>query len=196
MRKIVVHMQSTLNNRIANSEGGFWEPFPWGEEEQAYINTFFRGYDTFALSRVLFDAIVPWWDGVATGNLPEDAGPITLAYAEFAALQHAMAKVVFSRSMQSTTGTTVISGDLATQLAALKQQEGADILLAAGPETLGPLASTPGLIDEYLIVLHPAVIADGPQLFSGLTTDLALELIEAKVFDAGCVGLGHRVIDA
>ena len=42
MRKIVVHMQSTLDNRIANAQGAFWEPFPWGEPEVAYVNQFFR----------------------------------------------------------------------------------------------------------------------------------------------------------
>jgi hypothetical protein len=42
MRKIVVHMQSTVNNCIANEEGAFWEPFPWGDPEQAYINDVFR----------------------------------------------------------------------------------------------------------------------------------------------------------
>ena len=36
MRQIVVHMQTTLNNRIANADGSFWEPFPWGEDEMRY----------------------------------------------------------------------------------------------------------------------------------------------------------------
>lgn len=73
MRKIVVHMQSTLDNRIANAQGAFWEPFPWGEPEVAYVNQFFRAADTWAMSRVMYDAIIPWWDGVATGQLPADA---------------------------------------------------------------------------------------------------------------------------
>ena len=50
MRKIVVHMQSTVNNCIANEEGAFWEPFPWGDPEQAYINDVFRAADTIVLS--------------------------------------------------------------------------------------------------------------------------------------------------
>ncbi len=29
MRQIVLHMQTTLDNRIANADGTFWEPFPW-----------------------------------------------------------------------------------------------------------------------------------------------------------------------
>jgi hypothetical protein len=37
MRKITVHLQSTLDNRIANSQGTFWEPFPWGEPAMAYV---------------------------------------------------------------------------------------------------------------------------------------------------------------
>jgi hypothetical protein len=96
VRKIVVHMQSTLNNRIANAQGAFWEPFPWGEPEVAYVNQFFHAADTLALSRVLYDAIIPWWDGVATGQLPTDAPEITPAFADFAQLQHRMTKVVFS----------------------------------------------------------------------------------------------------
>jgi hypothetical protein len=76
VRKIVVHMQSTLDNRIANAQGTFWQPFPWGDPEMAYINQSFRAADTFALSRVLYDAIIPWWDGVATGQLPPDAPEI------------------------------------------------------------------------------------------------------------------------
>jgi hypothetical protein len=117
VRKIVVHMQSTLDNRIANAQGAFWEPFPWGEPEVAYVNQFFRAADALALSRVMYDAIIPWWDGVATGQLPADAPEVTPAFAEFAQLQHRMTKVVFSNTMEPGDGRVVIRGDLAGQLA-------------------------------------------------------------------------------
>ena len=194
MRKIVVHLQSTLDNRIANAQGAFWEPFPWGEPEVAYVNQFFRAADTLALSRVMYDVVVPWWDGVATGQLPPDAPEITPAFADFAQLQHRMTKVVFSNTMEPADGRVVIRSDLAGQLAKLKQQDGADIILACGPATLGPLASTPGLVDEYLIAVHPAVLTAGPRMFDHLTRDLALELVHAEVFDAGSVVLHHRVV--
>jgi dihydrofolate reductase len=187
-------MQSTLNNRIANAQGAFWEPFPWGEPEVAYVNQFFSAADTLALSRVLYDAIIPWWDGVATGQLPTDAPEITPAFAEFAQIQHRMTKVVFSNTMEPSDGRVVLHGDLASQLAKLKQQDGADIILGCGPATLGPIASTPGLVDEYLIAVHPAVITAGPRMFDHLTRDLALELVHAEVFDAGSVVLHHRVV--
>jgi len=194
VRKIVVVMMSTLNNRIANAQGTFWELFHWGEPEVAYVNQFYRAADTWALSRVLYDAIIPWWNGVATGQLPTDAPEITPAFAEFAQIQQRMTKVVFSNTMEPADGRVVIRGDLASQLAQLKQEQGANIILSCGPATLGPLASTPGLVDEYVIAVQPAVITAGPRMFDHLTRDLALELVHAEVFDAGSVVLHHRVL--
>lgn len=194
MRTIVVHVHTTLNNRIANAEGLFWEPFPWGEEETAYVNRCFRAADTWALGRKTYEVIVPWWDMVAGGEVPEDVAVLTAADHEFARLQKNMTKVVFSNTLQPTDDRVVVRGDLAGELAALKREDGKDIVLSCGPATLAPLASAPGLIDEYLIVVHPAVISAGPQLFQDLSKDLALQLLEAKVFEAGAVVLRYRVV--
>jgi dihydrofolate reductase len=193
MRKIAVHLQTTLNNRIANAAGTFWEPFPWGEEETAYLNSSFRDADTWALSRCTYEAIVPWWDTVGNGEVPADAGLVTDADREFAAILRGMTKVVFSTTLQSTDDRVVISGDIAAELAAIKRGDGGTILLTCGPRTLAPLADTPGLIDEYLVVVHPAVLSAGPQMFDGMTSSLALQLTESRVFDAGSVVLRYEV---
>jgi dihydrofolate reductase len=105
-----------------------------------------------------------------------------------------MTKIVFSSTMEPGDGRVVIRGDLAGQLGRLKQQDGTDIILSCGPATLGPIASTPGLVDEYLIAVHPAVITAGPRLFDHLTRDLALDLVHAEVFDAGSVVFQYRAI--
>ena len=196
MRKIVVHMQSTLDNRISDARGLFWEPFPWGDDEQTYVNEAFRAADTWVLTRPMYEAIVPWWDAVAAGHLPADAPDITPAVAAFADLQHQMTKIVISNALEPTDARRVLSGDLATELRSLKGEEGHDILLSCGPGTLGPIASTPGLVDEYVIAVHPAVITNGPRMFDHLTSDLALDLVEARVFDAGAVVLRYRVLGA
>lgn len=193
MGRIVVHMHSTLNGRIANADGGFWEPFAWGEDEMAYLNRFLHRADTWALSRVLYEAIVPWWDTVARGEIPDDAPAVTVADREFAAMLSNMTKVVFSRTLPPADGRVVISGDIAAQLAALKHRTRNTILLSCGPATLAPLASTPGLIDEYLIAMHPAATIAGPQLFDGLSADIALRPLQARVFDGGCVVLRYEV---
>lgn len=194
MRKLVVLMQTTLNNRIAHADGQFWEPFPWGDEEQRCVNQAFRAADTWAMGRVLYEAVVPWWEMVARGETPDDADTISETDREFAALLSGMTKVVFSHTLPPTADRVVIQGDIAGQLAALKREDGSDIILSCGPATLAPLAGTPGLVDEYLLAVHPAVIADGPQLFADLAADLALRLVDAKVFDGGSVVLRYEVI--
>jgi dihydrofolate reductase len=193
MRKIIGHLQTTLDGRIARGDGTLWEPFPWGEPEVAYVNETFRRADTWAMSRVLYDAIIPWWHGIATGHPPADAPPTTPAFADFAQIQEAMTKVVFSRG-GAPAGAVVLSGDLAPQLFALKEQEGRDIILSAGPRTMGPLASTPGLVDEYVLPVSPIVLSSGPRLFEDVTTDIVLNLVHAETFTGGAVVLHYQTV--
>ncbi|WP_019586298.1 dihydrofolate reductase family protein [Deinococcus apachensis] len=193
MRKVVFHAQSTLNGRIANTQGTFWTPFPWGEAESAAFNRHFRAADTWVLGRVMYEAIVPWWDEVAWGTPPNDAADLSPPDLEFAALQQAMQKVVFSRTLPDAEDRTVIRRDPAGYLLALKQQPGGPIFLSCGPALLAELAAMPGLIDEYLLAVHPAVLSEGPRLFDGLSRDLALRLLGAEVFEAGAVLLHYGV---
>jgi dihydrofolate reductase len=191
MRKIIYNAQTTLNNRIANQDGVFWEPFPWGETEQAFTNRLYTGTDTWVMSRKMFEAIVPWWDAVAQGDIPDDVPALTAADLEFARIFSGIRKIAISRTMTPEDGQEVISGDVVPQLQALKEEPGKDIILSAGPATLHPLLGVPGLIDEMLLVIHPAVIGAGPRLFSD--DDLALRLIEATPFPAGAVVMRYEV---
>ena len=192
MRKLVFHLQTSLDNCISRADGTFWEPFPWGEEETARLNEDFRQADTWVLSRRFYEAIVPWWDQVAAGETPAGMETVTSADREFGTLQHGLAKVVFSTTLEPGADRVVIGGDLAAQLAALKQRPGRDILMSCGPKTLAPLAMTPGLIDEYLLAVSPAVVGAGPRLFEDVTDGFALELVDSTVFDGGALLLRYR----
>jgi dihydrofolate reductase len=194
VRKIVFHIQMTLNNCISKADGTFWEPFPWGEEETAFLTREFREADTWALGRRAYETIVPWWDAVAAGERPEGAAAISAADREFAAVQKSLTKVVFSTGLEARADRVVIQGDVGAELEAMKGQDGKDILLTCGPATLAPMAGTPGLIDEYLLSVSPAVVGAGPQVFEGISTDLSLELAAAKVFSGGAVLLRYRAL--
>ncbi len=197
MRKLVVHMQVTLDGRISNGAGSFWEPLRFGDPETSYVNNAFRSADTWAMSRKLYQFVVPYWEQVAAGNAPPGGGPITPPRHEFAQLLVGLTKIVFSTTLidDPASRRVVVAGDIGPQLSAMKEQDGHDIVLSAGPRTLGPLADQPGLVDEYLLVTHPAVLATGPRMFDQLTRDLALELVEAEVFDAGAVIARYAVQD-
>jgi dihydrofolate reductase len=108
-----------------------------------------------------------------------------------------MRKVVLSHTLADDPPTRreIKSGDAIEHLLELKEQDGADIVASFGPGTLGPLADSPGLIDEYLLVIHPAVLASGPRLFDHLDRDLALTLASARVFDSGAAVMRYRTLE-
>jgi dihydrofolate reductase len=122
MRKIVVHMQTTLDGRISNTAGFFWEPLVFGDPETLFVNDAFRSADTWAMGRGVYQFVVPYWEQVAAGNPSEIGGPITPPRQEFADLLVGLTKVVFSTTMtdDTDTGRVVISGDIGAQLAEMK----------------------------------------------------------------------------
>jgi len=193
MRKIVFFVHTTLDGFIANANDELWERFPWGEDEMAFTNDFFRSTDTWVLGRKMYEIIVPWWSAVAAGTPPEDASLITARDQEFADLLKGMTKVVISKTLgDAGCERIVINDNVGEALLSLKQQPGKDILLSCGPGLLAPLADQSGLIDQYMIVVHPAVLGTGKHLFGDLRRELPLQLLEAKVFPAGCVLLRYH----
>ncbi len=97
-------------------------------------------------------------------------------------------KVVFSRTLsQGSWATTRIArGDLAAEIAALKQEPGPDVMAHGGASFAAALAAR-GLIDEYCLVIQPAAVGRGQALFAELPAALPLELIEARSFECGVV---------
>ena len=197
MRKLVVHMQTTLDGRTSRPDGFFWEPFPWGDEEMAYVNESFARADTWVMSRRLYEFVVPYWEQVAAGTAPDVGVADSPARQEFSRILGGLTKVVFSRTLADDPATrrVVRSGDLAAHLRELKQGTGPDVIASFGPATLGPLADVPGLIDEYLLVIHPAVLTAGPRLFEHATRDLGFALQTSRVFTGGAAVMRYRTLE-
>ncbi|MEO6511790.1 MAG: dihydrofolate reductase family protein [Nocardioides sp.] len=196
MRKLIVLMQTTLDGRISTADGSFWEPFAWGEEETTYVNETFARADTWAMSRKLYEFVVPYWEQVAAGTTPDTDVLDSFASLEFAHLLGGMTKLVLSHHLTDDPATRreVRSGDAVKHLRELKEQDGADVVASFGPATLGPLADVPGLIDEYLLVVHPAVLASGPRLFDHVTHDLGFTLASSRIFESGAAVMRYRTL--
>ena len=193
MRNIIVMMQTTLNNKIAIDQGVFWEPFPWGDQEMEVVNEHFRQCDTWVMGRRLYEAVMPWWEVVASGQIPDDVAAVSDIDRDFADILKDMTKVVVSHSMEPTDQREVIAGDIGARLLDMKSQPGRNVMLSAGPETLGPLLDAPGLVDELLLPVHPVVLPTGPGLFDKVTRQLALRPIEITRFEGGALLLRYSV---
>ncbi|KIH99673.1 dihydrofolate reductase [Streptomonospora alba] len=79
---------------------------------------------------------------------------------------------------------TVLSGDPAQEVRALKEQQGQDIVVT-GSITLCHTLIEAGLVDEYRLFVFPAVQGRGRRLFPEGAEPPELKLLEAKAFRGG-----------
>jgi dihydrofolate reductase len=77
-------------------------------------------------------------------------------------------------------------------VARLKELPGGD-LGVSGPGLAGALARL-GLIDEYRLVVFPALVGGGKRYFPELDHEARLRLLETRSFDCGAVYLRYARI--
>jgi dihydrofolate reductase len=80
---------------------------------------------------------------------------------------------------------TLLRGNIADAVAALKAQSGGVLAIMGSGELIGSLAAA-DLIDEYLLMIHPLVLGTGKRLFPE-KVQVPLRLIGRVVTSAGLV---------
>ena len=103
------------------------------------------------------------------------------ATGEFGKKMNAMPKVVVSSTLTEATwnNTVIIRGNVAEEVARLKDQYQGDILVA-GSATLAGTLQKHGLVDEYHLLVHPVVVGTGRRLFGEDATGTTLELLDSR----------------
>ena len=133
--------------------------------------------------RVVHDMMDPFWpDAREDASLPE-------YLREYGRIWTDQPKVLVSRTRTAADHNTRIIGgeDAIEQLAALRAESEGDV--AVGGANLAGQLLDAGLIDELMLVTHPAVLGSGRPLFdppvSGTRPPLLLDLLEQRRFDNG-----------
>lgn len=90
---------------------------------------------------------------------------------------------------------TVLSGDLLTQVTDLKEQPGKDIVVT-GSITLAHALIEVGLVDEYRLFTYPSVQGSGRRLFPQGVQVPRLTLVDAKSFRNGVSYAAYRPLAA
>ena len=81
---------------------------------------------------------------------------------------------------------TLLDGDAAESVAALKAQPGKDLLILGSGELLRAITK-PGLVDRYILLIHPLVLGSGRRLFGDDGSHATLRLIDTKSTTTGVV---------
>ena len=173
MRKLIVAEFISLDGVVEAPDR--WH-FPYVNQEMFEVMWAMNGEaDTMLLGRVTYQSYAG-----AFANAPADDA--------VAAQMNRPAKVVVSRTLDELEwkNSTLLTGDVAEQVAKLKQRPGAAILVT-GSTTLARTLLRAGLVDELNLLVHPIVVGTGRRLFEDDGVQVPLKL-------AGCKALGSGVV--
>ena len=129
--------------------------------------------------RRTYDNMAAFWPNQTDGN-------------PFTEYLNRVEKFVVSRNPQTKLdwqNSTLLAGDAAETVASLKQADGPNLTILGSGELVRSLAAA-GLIDEYVLIIHPVVLGTGIRLFDG--THQALELTRSITTPKGVTVAHYR----
>ncbi|BCB75601.1 dihydrofolate reductase family protein [Phytohabitans flavus] len=135
------------------TQGGWMVP----HMDEAFLDVaadWLGGADAFLFGRRTYENFAIAWPKVTD---PDDP---------FAPKLNGLPKFVASRTLTSAewAPSTILSGDLATEVAALKRRPGRELQVHGSAELAQSLLAA-GLVDEFRLVIAPVVLGHGRRLF-------------------------------
>lgn len=138
--------------------------------------------------RVTYQMMEEAWRRTPSGGWPEWMDDWMVPFAE--TIDRARKYVVSSALQQVDWNASLLRGDLAEAVQALKDEPGDELL--TGGVTLPLALADLGLIDEYEFVVHPVIAGHGPSLLAGLRSSITLDLVAREDFDSGAFAVRYR----
>ena len=165
-------------DRSNGFERGGWALGRGDQETVAFINRTYRRADAFLLGRRTYQLFAGSWGSLTAQDVP-GWEPVLEALTT-------RPKYVASTTLADPawSGSTVLSDDLATAVAALKDKPGGE-LQVHGSGMLTRWLLEHDLVDEMTLVVVPVVLGQGARLFPDAGPDLALDLVESRVDSKG-----------
>ncbi len=132
-------------------------------------------HEALLLGRVTYEGFAKAWPGMT-----DEVG--------FADKMNNMPKYVVSRTLAQAdwNNTTILRGDLAEEIGALREQDGGDILVAGSASLVRGLADL-GVVDEYRLMTFPIALGAGKRLFEGIGDAATFTLADVKPLKSGTV---------
>ena len=174
MRKLVESTFVTLDGVISSPEK--WGPSYWDDEHNTYATELLFASDALLLGRVTYEGFAAAWPS-RTGD-------------EYSDRINAISKYVASRTLKEPEwNASVIQGEVADEVAKLKEQPG-DNILKFGTGELDRALMEHNLVDEFHFWVFPVVAGTGQRLFEGIDST-HLKLVDTTTFSSGIVVLTY-----
>jgi dihydrofolate reductase len=183
MRRICAFENVSLDGFFTDEHSDMSWAHRHDDEWNAFTSGNARGEGELLFGRVTYEMMAGFWPTEqAAQMLPE-----------VAAGMNRMRKIVFSRTLEKVTwqNTTLVKGDLFTEVTRLKQQPGPALAILGSGSIVSQLTDR-GLIDEYQIVVNPIVLGRGRTLFDTVQNKKPLSLTQTRRFANGNVVLWYE----
>lgn len=192
MNKLIVGTFLTLDGVMQapgdpqeDTEGGFkhggWQAPYFDADAGRIMDEQMAATEALLLGRVTYQIFASFWP-----NAPEDD--------PMAKKLNSIPKYVVSTTLNEVewNNSTLIKGNVAEEVANLKQQPGSGYLSVVGSGRLAQTLMQYDLVDEYSLWFHPIVLGSGKRLFADGITPINLRLVDAKTTGSGIVILTYR----
>jgi dihydrofolate reductase len=208
MRDLILKMSVSIDGFVGNPDGGIKWVFQNDQEAKAWtLETVWNASLHIMGSRTFHDMAAYWptstemfappMNQIPKAVFTRQGSAILKAVNTTAALKDARANAGTGQSAALQPGAEswaqayVASGDLAQEVAKLKAQEGKPIIAHGGAGFARSLIAH-GLVDQYVLLVHPVALGKGLPVFSDLATPRSLKLVSSKAFPAGAVAQIYR----
>jgi dihydrofolate reductase len=187
MRRVIAAEYVTVNGVMTDPGGvgeiehGGWSNPYFDDELAAYQTEQLYASDALLLGRVTFEGFAAAWP-----SMEETEG-------DFAVRMNALPKFVASRSLKEPLewNGTLLKGDVAAEVAKLKDQPGQDLLIYGSGALVNALHPH-GLIDEYRFMVFPVTLGMGKHLFGEGSARRDLKLTDSKTTGKGVALLTYE----
>jgi dihydrofolate reductase len=167
-------------DRAGGFDRGGWV-VPYADEDMgSFVAEWFAKADAFLLGRRTYDIFAAYWPRVTDENDP------------VASRLNQLPKYVVSTTLASASwhNSTLIRGNVAQQVAALKAQPGNEIQVH-GSGQLAQTLMAHDLIDEYRLWIYPVMLGAGRRLFGDREAGAALRLVDSRITSTGVAVLSY-----
>jgi dihydrofolate reductase len=185
MRKLICYESVSLDGYFVDASGDMSWAHKRDDEWNAFVAGNATGDGTLVFGRKTYDLMAGFWPTpMAKQQAPHVADQM-----------NSLKKFVFSRSLTKAdwNNTTLLKGDLAAEIRALKQQDGEGLCILGSGTIVAQLAQE-NLIDEYQIALNAVILGKGRTLFEGVQHKLNLKLASSRAFSNGNVFLTYEPV--
>jgi dihydrofolate reductase len=189
MRNVVAAEYVTLDGvmqdpgGVGEIEHGGWSNAYFNDELATSQTEQLFASDALLLGRETFAGFAAAWP-----SMEETEG-------DFAVRMNTLPKYIASRTLQPPLpwNGTLLEGDVAEAVAALKEQQGKDILIYGSAQLVNSLRAH-DLIDRYRLMVFPVMLGAGKRLFNADDVGLrAFKLAEAATTGTGVAMLTYEI---